>query len=87
MIGIIVEENKLLLSDPSSSSMTMMKQLADNDPDSLIDINGEQLLDRTKLFVVAYARSQLNRIIKLTNFTKISIISLGVLKTFTNNLL
>ena len=63
-----MEENKLLLSDPSSSSMTMMKQLADNDPDSLIDINGEQLLDRTKLFVVAYARSQLNRIIKLTNF-------------------
>ena len=63
-----MEENKLVLGDPSSSSVVMMKQLADNTPDVPIDINGDELLDRTKLFVVAYARNQLNRIIKLTNF-------------------
>lgn len=63
-----MEENKLVLGDPSSSSVVMMKQLADNTPDAPIDINGDELLDRTKLFVVAYARNQLNRIIKLTNF-------------------
>lgn len=63
-----MEENKMLLGDPSSSAVVMMKQLADNTPDVPMDINGDELIDRTKLFVVAYARNQLNRIIKLTNF-------------------
>lgn len=58
----------MLLGDPSSSAVVMMKQLADNTPDVPMDINGDELIDRTKLFVVAYARNQLNRIIKLTNF-------------------
>ena len=63
-----MEENKMLLGDPSSSAVVMMKQLADNTLDVPMDINGDELIDRTKLFVVAYARNQLNRIIKLTNF-------------------
>lgn len=63
-----MEEQKLLLGDPLSSSKVMMEKLADNSTDTQIDINGEELVDRTKLFVVAYARNQLNRIIKLTNF-------------------
>ena len=65
---LYMEENKMLLGDPSSSAVVMMKQLADNTPDVPMDINGDELIDRTKLFVVAYARNQLNRIIKLTNF-------------------
>jgi hypothetical protein len=62
-------ENEIIkLQDPQASSMAMMKQLADNDPDALVNINGEQLVARTKLFVVAQARNNLNRIIKLTTF-------------------
>lgn len=62
-------ENEIIkLQDPQASSMAMMKQLADNDPDALVNINGEQLVARTKLFVIAQARNNLNRIIKLTTF-------------------
>ena len=62
-------ENEIIkLQDPQASAMAMMKQLADNDPDALVNINGEQLVARTKLFVIAQARNNLNRIIKLTTF-------------------
>ena len=56
------------LKEPEASSKALMKQLADNDPDLVVDVNGEQLVARTKLFVIAQARNNLNRIIKLTNF-------------------
>ena len=35
-------ENEIIkLQDPQASAMAMMKQLADNDPDALVNINGE----------------------------------------------
>jgi len=62
------EDVKLELGDPEVTSMSMMKQLANDDMDTVIDINGEQLIDRTKLFLVVQARNSLKRIIKLTTF-------------------
>ena len=62
------EDVKLELGDPEVTSMSMMKQLANDDMDMVIDINGEQLIDRTKLFLVVQARNSLKRIIKLTTF-------------------
>jgi hypothetical protein len=62
------EELAIKIGDSENSSMIMMKQLANNDLENPVDINGEQLMARTKLFVVAQARNSLNRIIKLTNF-------------------
>lgn len=64
-----IEDNKtkeIQIVDSEMTNMTLMKQLADNDLSMQIDINTEQLLDRTKLFLVAQARNSLNRIIKLT---------------------
>ena len=62
------EDLAVKIGDDTNSSMVMMKQLASNDLDTTVDINGEQLVSRTKLFVVAQARNSLNRVIKLTNF-------------------
>lgn len=61
-------EAKLQLQDQELSSMSMMKQLANNDENAQIEISSDFLLDRTKLFLVAQARNSLNRIIKLTSF-------------------
>lgn len=61
-------DQKLQLADPKMSSKMMMEQLASNDADLRVDINGDVLLDRTKLFLIAQARNSLNRIIKLTTF-------------------
>lgn len=63
-----MEDTTLKLKEPEASSKALMKQLADNDPELIVDVNGEQLVARTKLFVIAQARNNLNRIIKLTNF-------------------
>lgn len=65
---MIFVEEKLKLQDQQLSSMSMMKQLANNDLDMPIDISGDALMDRTKLFLVAQARNSLQRIIKLTAF-------------------
>lgn len=64
----MADNEKLMLGDPTNSSMTMMRHLADNDENVPIDINGEKLVDKTKMFLVAQARNSLNRIIKLTTF-------------------
>ena len=63
-----MEEQKLHLSDPEASTMAVMKQLANNEPLEMIDIDGEKLVNRTKLFLVARAYNSLNRIITLTQF-------------------
>jgi hypothetical protein len=62
------EQQNLKMIEPQLTSMSMMKQLANNDEDLRIDISGEMLIDRTKLFLVAQARNSLQRIIKLTAF-------------------
>ena len=63
-----MNEERLVLGDPANSSMTMMKQLASNDDTVPVEINGEKLVEKTKMFLVAQARNSLNRIIKLTAF-------------------
>jgi hypothetical protein len=62
------KKQEVKLYDQESSSMSMMRQLANNDIDMPVDIDGERLIDRSKLFLVAQARNDLTRIIKLTNF-------------------
>ena len=63
-----MNEERLVLGDPANSSMTMMKQLASNDDTVPVEINGEKLVEKTKMFLVAQARNSLNRIIKLTAY-------------------
>ena len=72
------EDVKLELGDPEITSMSLMKQLANDDTNTVIDINGEQLIDRTKLFLVVQARNSLKRIIKLTRYS----ISLSLFQNF-----
>lgn len=64
----MAEEEKLKLSEPELSSMSLMKRLTSNDTDLSVEMNGEMLMDRTKLFLVAQARNSLQRIVKLTAF-------------------
>lgn len=64
----VEETQELKLYDQDSSSMSLMRQLANNDLNVPVDIDGERLIDRSKLFLVAQARNDLTRIIKLTNF-------------------
>jgi hypothetical protein len=65
---IVAEEEKLKLAEPDLSSMSLMKQLTSNDTDLSLEMNGEMLMDRTKLFLIAQARNSLQRIVKLTAF-------------------
>lgn len=65
---IVAEEEKLKLAEPDLSSMSLMKQLTSNDADLSLEMNGEMLMDRTKLFLIAQARNSLQRIVKLTAF-------------------
>lgn len=61
-------ETKLQLGDNESSAYYMMDQLAQNSEVVNLDIDGDKLVARTKLFMVSHARQQLNRIIKMTKF-------------------
>lgn len=54
--------------DISSNATLLMKRLAEDVPLDGIDIDGDKLLHRTKLFVIAQACNELNRVIKMTNF-------------------
>ena len=51
----------------ANNSSLLMKKLADNAPLDGIDADGDKLLNRTKLFLVAQAHNELNRVIKMTN--------------------
>ena len=51
----------------ANNSLLLMKKLADNAPLDGIDADGDKLLNRTKLFFVAQAHNELNRVIKMTN--------------------
>ena len=67
-----MEENKMLLGDPSSSAVVMMKQLADNTPDVPMDINGDELSEEIlkpiekqmpeTLSIMKYAKEEARRI-------------------------
>lgn len=58
----------LKLGDSQSSNYALMKLLADNDNTSPIEVDSNDLMNKTKMFLVVFARNQLNRIISLTNF-------------------
>ena len=51
----------------ANNSSLLMKKLADNAPLDGIDVDGDKLLNRNKLFLVAQAHNELNRVIKMTN--------------------
>lgn len=55
-------------SDVSSNASILMKKLADDAPLDGMDIDGDKLLNKAKLFLVAQACNELNRVIKMTNF-------------------
>lgn len=53
--------------DAAPESAVLMKRLADNDSLDGLNVDGDKLLNRTKLFLVAQACNELNRVIKMTN--------------------
>ena len=59
---------RLELVDPESQTESLMMQLAGNTKLPAINIDGGELLDRSKLFLIAEAKNSLIRIIKLTRF-------------------
>lgn len=61
-------KQEIKIAEPELSSLTLMKQLADNDLSNVVDMDADRLIDRTKLFLIANARNNLNRIIKMTVF-------------------
>ena len=61
-------KKELKLGDSQSSNYALMKLLADNDSTSPIEVDSNEMMNKTKMFLVVFARNQLNRIIYLTNF-------------------
>ena len=61
-------KKELKLGDAQSSNYALMKLLADNDSTSPIEVDSNEMMNKTKMFLVVFARNQLNRIIYLTNF-------------------
>jgi hypothetical protein len=51
----------------NSHSALLMKKIAEDAPLDGMDVSGEKLINKTKLFLVAQAANELNRVIKLTN--------------------
>ena len=58
-----------LTAEPSVSSngAILMKKIAEDSSLEGMEVNGEKLLNKTKLFLIAQACNELNRVIKLTN--------------------
>lgn len=54
--------------DVMSNSALLMKKLAEDAPLDGMDVDGDKLVNRAKIFLVAQACNELNRVIKLTNF-------------------
>jgi hypothetical protein len=61
-------KKELKLGDSQSSNYALMRLLADNDTTSPIEVDSNEMMNKTKMFLVVFARNQLNRIINLTNF-------------------
>lgn len=58
----------LNLVDEETKFQSVMRQIAGDTPLNIINVNGSEMVDRAKLFIIAEAKNSLNRIIKLTNF-------------------
>lgn len=54
-------------SNAASDDSVLMKTLAENGTLDGLNVDGNKLLERTKLFLVAQACNELNRVIKMTN--------------------
>ena len=62
------EETNLEPVKPTTNSASLlMKKIAEDSSLEGMDVNGEKLINKSKLFLVAQACNELNRIIKLTN--------------------
>ena len=55
------------VSTNNSNSALLMKKIAEDSSLEGMDVSGEKLINKTKLFLVAQAANELNRVIKLTN--------------------
>lgn len=53
--------------DVTSNSALLMKKIADDAPLDGMNVNGDKLLNKTKMFLIAQACNELNRVIKMTN--------------------
>lgn len=53
--------------DVASNSALLMKKIADDAPLDGMNVNGDKLLNKTKMFLIAQACNELNRVIKMTN--------------------
>lgn len=62
------DKEKLMLGTPESSTLNVMKQLAGDTELADISYNSDELLDRSRIFLIAQAKHTLSRIIRLTNF-------------------
>lgn len=51
----------------ANNSALLMKKIAEDSSLEGMNVNGEKLINKTKLFLVAQACNELNRVIKLTN--------------------
>ena len=51
----------------SSNSALLMKKIADDAPLDGMNVDGDKLLNKTKMFLIAQACNELNRVIKMTN--------------------
>lgn len=54
--------------DALSDNALLMKKVAEGAPLDKLEVNGDELLSRTKLFLVTQACNELNRVIKMTEF-------------------
>lgn len=54
--------------DVANNSALLMKKLAEDAPLDGINIDSDKLISKAKLFIVAQACNELNRVIKMTNF-------------------
>ena len=53
---------------PENDERTLLKMLAAGDDNAVRSVDGEKLIDTTKLFLIAQAKSELTRIIRNTDF-------------------
>lgn len=53
--------------DVTSNSALLMKKIADDAPLDGMNVDGDKLLNKTKMFLIAQACNELNRVIKMTN--------------------
>lgn len=59
---------ELQIYDPANTNDLLMKQLAEDDGSMQLSVNIDDMINKNKLFLIATAKKNFTRIIKLTNF-------------------